>query len=119
MKLLRWILPFVCLAQFSMAQMTVDQKVSDFLQLAGTYAKHYAPYEWKRDAIGFDLYNVQPWVAQVRASTDDIEFYDICVRYVASLQDSHDEFILPSDFAADLHFYVDIYDGKALIDQID
>lgn len=101
------------------SQLTQDQKVADFLQLAGLYAKNYAPYEWKRDVIGFDLYNVQPWLDQIQNSPDDIEFYDICVRYVASLQDSHDEFTLPSDFTADLHFTVDIYDGKVLIDSID
>jgi hypothetical protein len=55
----------------------------------------------------------------VRQSKDDIEFYDICVRYVAALQDSHDEFTLPSDFEADLNFTVDIYEDKVLIDYID
>ena len=100
-------------------QLTTDQKVADFMQLSGLYAKHYAPYEWKREVIGFDLFQVKPWLDQVKKSKDDIEFYDICVRYVAALQDSHDEFILPSNFNAYLHFDVDIYDGKVLIDSID
>src|SRR5580700_3038984 len=96
-------------------QLTQDQKVADFTQLAGLYAKNYAPYEWKRDVIGFDLYNIKPWLDQVRATTNDLAFYDVCVRYVAALQDSHDEFTLPTDFDAWAHLAVDIYDGKVLI----
>ncbi|MDQ6675938.1 MAG: S41 family peptidase [Acidobacteriota bacterium] len=101
------------------AQLTTDQKVSDFNYLAGLYAKNYQPYQWKRDVIGFDLYNVKPWLDQVRQSKSDLEYYDLCVRYVAALQDSHDEYTLPSDYSAYLHFDVDIYDGAALVDAID
>ena len=100
-------------------QLTTDQKVADFMQLAGLYAKNYAPYEWKRDVIGFDLYKAGPWLDQVKQTKTDMEFYDVCVRYVAALQDSHDEFTLPSDFEAWAHLGVDIYDGKVLIDAID
>ena len=107
------------LAPLAMADLTVDQKVSDFTQLAAQYAKNYAPYELKRDFFGFDLYATQPWLDQVKASKSDLEFFDICVKYVASLQDSHDEFFILSDFDAWLHFDGDLYDGKLLIDYID
>lgn len=99
--------------------MTQDQKVSDFMQLAGLYTRNYAPYELRRDVFGFDMANIQPWLDQIKSSTDDLTFYDICVRYVASLQDSHDEFTLPSIFEAWLHMDLDIYDGKVLIGYID
>jgi hypothetical protein len=49
---------------------------------------------------------------------DDLDFYELCVAYVSSLNDAHDVFVLPSDFLADLGFSVDIYDGKTLIDSI-
>ena len=101
------------------AQLTPAQKTADFLQLSGLYAKNYAPYELRRDLFGFDLYNIQPWLDQVNQSTDDIAFYDILTKYVASLQDSHDEFILASDFDAWLHLDADIFDGKVLIADID
>jgi hypothetical protein len=100
-------------------QLAMDQKVADFNQLAALYAKRYAPYELRRDVFGFDLYNLKAWLDQVAKSTDDIAFYDICVKYVASLQDSHDEFTIPSFFEAWLHMDVDIYDGKVLIGFID
>jgi hypothetical protein len=106
------------LAPACFGQLTTDQKVFDFTQLSSLYAKHYAPYEWKRDVIGFDLMNIKPWLDKVKSSKNDIEFYDICVQYVASLQDSHDEFTLPSDFRASMPINVDIYDGKVLIDSI-
>jgi hypothetical protein len=119
MKALRIIIPFLCLAPLDFAQLTTDQKTSDFLQLVGLYAKNYGPYEEKRDVFNFDLYQIQPWLTQVQQSQTDIDFYDICVKYVAGLQDSHDEFTLQSDFDAWLHFNGDIYDGKFLIDFID
>jgi hypothetical protein len=119
MSIIRVLCLLVLVAPAGFSQLTQDQKVADFLQLAGLYAKNYAPYQWKIEVFGFDLYDVQPWLDQVQNSPDDITFYDICVRYVASLQDSHDEVTLPSDFTADLHFTVDIYDGKVLIDSID
>jgi hypothetical protein len=100
-------------------QLTVDQRTSDFRQLVALYARNYAPYQWKRDVIGFDLLNVQLWLDKVARSQSDLDFYDICVQYVASLQDSHDEFILPSDFVATLDIGIDVYDGKVLIDSID
>ncbi len=119
MRLIKVIIPLLAVAPACFAQLTPAQKTADFMQLAGLYAKNYAPYELRRDLFGFDLYNLQPWLTQVNQSTDDITFYDICARYVASLQDSHDEFILPTDFEAWLHMDTDIYDGNVLIGDID
>lgn len=101
------------------ADLTTEQKTADFMQLAGLYAKNYAPYEWKRDVIGFDLYNLKPWLTKVNQTKTDLEFWDLCVQYVAALQDSHDEFTLASNYYSYLHFDVDIYDGKVLVDGID
>src|SRR5215208_2179387 len=103
-------------ASASFAQMTPDQKLFDFQQLAGLYDKQYGLYEWKRDAIHFDALDIAPWLDRVRKSTDDLDFYEICVEYVASLLDAHDSFQLPSGFSATLGFGIDIYDGKPLID---
>jgi hypothetical protein len=102
----------------SYAQLTTDQKVSDFQALAGLYAKRYAPYEWKRDALGVDLFNIAPWLAQVQGTKTDLDFYDVMSQYVASLNDAHDVYELPSTYQASLNFVVDIYDGKLLVDSI-
>ena len=45
--------------------LTTNQRDTDFVQLASMFAKNYAPYEWKRDVIGFDLYRLTPWLQRV------------------------------------------------------
>jgi C-terminal processing protease CtpA/Prc len=96
----------------------MDQKISDFQSLAALYAKRYGPYEWKRDALGVDLFNITPWLAQVQATKNDLDFYEVMQQYVSSLNDAHDLYETPSSFQAGLNFTVDIYDGKLLVDNI-
>jgi hypothetical protein len=105
-------------AVLASAQLTPDQKINDFEHLAALYAKQYGPYEWKRELQGFDLLDIAPWQEKVRASRTDLEFLDIMSEYVSSLNDAHDLYIIPSTFVARLHFTVDIYDGRVLIDSI-
>ena len=101
------------------AELSADQKTLDFQILTAVYAKNYALYGWKRDVIHFDLFNIAPWLDRIAKSKGDLAFYEICAEYVASLNDVHSSFQLPSNFRADLGFRVDIYDGKVLIDQVD
>jgi C-terminal processing protease CtpA/Prc len=118
MRLFSGLLLLTLVATSSYAQLTMDQKVSDFQSLAGLYAKRYGPYEWKRDALGIDLFNIAPWLAQVQATKNDLDFYEVMSQYVASLNDAHDMYQVPSTFQASLNFTVDIYDGKLLVDSI-
>lgn len=118
MFLYRLLLVFLFSAGLSLAQLTSDQKVADFQYLASLYAKHYGPYEWKRDVIRFDLLEIQPWVARVSATKTDLEFFDVMSEYVASLNDAHDVYLLPSNFVARLNFSVDVYEGQLLVDFI-
>jgi hypothetical protein len=109
---------FVLCATVSYGQLTMDQKLSDFQEVAGIYAKNYGPYEWKRDNLGVDLLNVSPWLDKIRATKDDLDFYEVMVSYVAQLNDAHDVYTLPSAFVARLNFGVDIYDGKLIVDTV-
>jgi hypothetical protein len=102
----------------SAQNLTPSQKESDFRYLASLYATYYAPYEWKKQLLGFDVLSIQPWLDRVAATTTDLDFYEVCVAYVASLNDTHDHFTLPSDFAARLPITADVYDGKVLIETI-
>ena len=111
-------LAFGLIATSAFGQLTLDQKMSDFMNVVGIYDKNYGPYEWKRDAIGFDLLNISPWVQRISATKNDLDFYDVMVSYVASLNDAHDSYQLPSNFTAQLNFFVDIYDGKLIVDSI-
>jgi hypothetical protein len=101
------------------AQLTRDQKVHDFENLAGIYAKRYAPFEWKHELFGFDMFDLRPWLERIRRSEDDLAFYEIMLEYVASLHDTHSSFSMPSSFLATLGFQVDIYDGRVTIEAID
>jgi hypothetical protein len=100
------------------AQLTTEQKIFDFNQLQALYAKNYGPYEWKRDAIGFDLLDSRPWLDRIGKTANDLDYYEVLIDYVSSLNDAHDVFTLPSNFSATLGFSTDIYDGKVLVDTI-
>ena len=106
-------------ASLSFAQsLTPDQRNADFRYLASLYTTYYSGYDWKKQLFNFDARNLTPWLDRVKAATNDLDFYDLCVEYVASLNDTHDSFSLPSDFLANLNFATDIYDGVLLIDSL-
>lgn len=115
MKLICAVVLFTLTADVASAQLTVGQKAADFQAVAGLYAKLYAPYEWKRDVLGFDLLNVAPWLERIVATKDDLDFYEIVSEYVSRLNDAHDTYQLPSNFVATLNFSVDLYDGNRLL----
>jgi len=100
------------------AQLTRDQKLTDFNSLAGIFAKRYAPYEWKQQVFGVDALHLQPFLSRVAASRDDLEFYDICYDYISQFRDAHVQLTLASDFQASLGFSVDVYDGRVVVDEI-
>ena len=103
----------------SPAQMSQEQRRQDFQQLAGFVSRAYAPYQWKIDAFGFDALKIAPWLSRIDDARSDLEFFEICAEYVASLRDLHSGFSLPSDFFASIPIGVDLYDGRPLIDSID
>jgi hypothetical protein len=103
---------------YGQTDLTAEQRLADLNQLASMYAKNYAPYEWKRDVIGFDLLRLNPWLREIHRR-DDLDFEETLIDYVASLNDAHSFVSFPSSFSASLPLNVDIYDGKVLIDFID
>src|SRR5215471_7701903 len=84
------------------AQLLPEQRLQDFQGLAALYAKRYAPYDWKKQAFGFDALNISPWLDRVRGAKDDLEFFEIEAEYVANLNDTHSGFQMTSSFAANL-----------------
>lgn len=97
--------------------LTEQQRIADLNQLASFYSKNYAPYEWKRDVLGFDLLRLNQWMKDLHKTTD-LDFQEVLIEYVASLNDAHDYIAFPTTFSASLGLSVDIYDGKVLIDAI-
>ena len=102
---------------YAQQSLTREQRISDLTQLASQYAKNYGPYEWKRDAQGFDLLRLTPWLQRIHHS-DDLDFQEALIEYVASLNDAHDVIAFPTTFSAQLPMALDIYDGKVLIDAL-
>jgi len=98
--------------------LTPSQKEADFRYLASLYATYYAPLTWKNNVFQFDALNIEPWLAKVVATTSDLDFYEVEAAYISSLNDTHVQLTLPSDFVAQLGFGVDLYDGTLLIDTI-
>ena len=80
--MLRRLFPMLFLGSAAFAQLSQDQKVTDFMQLVGLYVKNYEPYSWKRDVIGFDLYNVKPWLDRVKQTTQ------LPLRHLSELNDT-------------------------------
>jgi peptidase S41-like protein len=101
------------------AQLTAEQKTHDFENLAGIYAKRYAPHEWKKLLFGFDLLEIGSWLDRAAQSADDLEFFELSLQYVASLDDTHSSYAMPSSFVASLGLAVDIYDNRVVIEAID
>ena len=98
------------------ARLTPEQRAFDFQSLSAMLARRYAPIEWKKQAYGYDLLDVKPWLARVSAAKDDLEFFEIEAEYIAKLNDVHTGFQMTSTFSASLGMTVDIYDE--LIDSI-
>ncbi len=119
MKLHRIIIGALALAGSLGAALTEAQRVQDFQALAAIFAKSYAPANWKILALGVNIFETGPWLARVRAAKNDLEHAKILMEYAGSLQDSHTQVTMLSNYYADLGFYCDVYDGKAIIDSID
>lgn len=98
--------------------LTESQRSADLNQLTAFYAKNYAPYEWKRDLFGVDLLRLNEWFQAIHKA-NDLDFQEVLIDYVTSLNDAHVGVWFPSNFQAVLPLRFDIYDGRILIDSID
>ncbi len=117
MQIIRTLL-LLSAASLAHGQMTADQKAADFTSLSQFYLRHYTPANWKIVQFGFDLSDLRPWLDRVRATKNDLEYYDTVIDYLGQLRDGHVRYTVPSTFQAYLRFDVDIYDGKVLIEFI-
>src|ERR1700720_1631883 len=99
MRKLIGIAVFISVSSAAIAQgLMPSQKDADFRYLASLYSTYYAPLDWKKQLFGFDALDLKPWLDRVAKTTTDLDFYELCVEYIASLNDTHDAFSVPSDF---------------------
>jgi hypothetical protein len=94
------------------------QKEADLRHLAGLFSVYYAPLDWKKQLFNFDPTVLKPWLDRAAQTQTDLDFYELCVEFVASFNDTHDRYSLTTDFVANLGFGTDIYDGVLLIDTL-
>lgn len=118
MRAFRGFLLLAAAAVAGLAQMTADQKVADFTSMSQFYVRHYTPANWKTEKFGFDLRVIAPWLTRVRATQNDLEYFDVCIEYLASLKDGHIRYSTTSFFQAYLLFDVDLYDNRVLVEFI-
>jgi C-terminal processing protease CtpA/Prc len=101
------------------AELTRDQRVHEFENLTGLYARTYAPTVWKRQLLGVDVFDVGPWFEAVRNAKSDLEYMEICLKYVATFRDTHTNFFWQTNYSLDSGLLVDLFDGKVLVEFID
>jgi hypothetical protein len=99
------------------AQLTTQQKLADFQTMADQYVKRYVGLQWKKMLYGVDAFNIKPFLDRAAATTNDLDFYEVCIDYVSQFHDNgHVFYEVPSDFLADTGLRFDTYDGgKPLI----
>lgn len=103
----------------ALAQLTPDQRVRDFESLADLVAKYYGVANWKIQALGVNPLDSAPYLARVREAKNDLEYFEICMQYIASFKDGHTVYRMLSTYYAELGVWADKIDGKALIVSID
>jgi hypothetical protein len=111
------ILAMFTFAACAPAQLTTEQKLADFQTMADQFAKRYAALQWKQILFGVDAFNIKPFLTRAAATTNDLDFYDVCIDYITQFRDNgHVFFSVPSDFVADTGLRLDTYDnGHPLI----
>jgi C-terminal processing protease CtpA/Prc len=112
------IIAFVFVAQFIFAgQLTVEEKTLDFQQLLGRIKSSYGPLEYKKSTLNIDIDKLQTeYLRRIQESKTNDEFYYVINQFVAEFKDSHFSAMTPSDRRSALPFFVDLVQGKVLVD---
>ncbi len=112
------IMAFVFAAQFIFAsQLTVEEKTLDFQQLLGRIKSSYGPLEYKKSVLNIDIDKLQTeYLRRIQESKTNDEFYYVINQFVAEFKDSHFAAMTPSNRRSALPFFVDLVQGKVLVD---
>lgn len=99
--------------------LTTEEKLSDLDQLIFSIKSGYGPLQYKKDKYNIDVDKLRAGYApMVAASKTNGEFYYLIRQFVAEFHDSHFSATIPTDKYYFLPFYVDLVEGKVLIDQV-
>ena len=96
------------------------RRQTDLKQLAAQFERNYGPTEWKNKFLKSpDILAVSPQLIEdLRHLSDDIDFAEFMVDWVARLKDAHVRMEFPSTFQADLGIETDLFAEKVLITHV-
>jgi hypothetical protein len=103
------------------ARLTRDQRISDAKTLIAMFEHRYAPVIWKKDFLGISLDDLSAKLVgeAYRDDMTDEDFYAAMARVSGGVHDTHNWFIIPSNYVASLGFSCDYIDGKVVIEDVD
>ncbi|MBT3182115.1 MAG: protease-like activity factor CPAF [Deltaproteobacteria bacterium] len=99
------------------ALFTRDQRISDAQTLIALFEHRYAPLQWKEDLLGISFDDlISGLIAEAyKENLTDLEFYAAMAKFSGGVKDTHNWFIIPSNYRADLGFTCDYVEGRVLI----
>ncbi len=108
-------------ASFAHAQLlTLDQKLSDFQQLNQTVESGYGPYQYKNEALGYNLLQLKAkYEERIRETRGNRDFYYLLKQYIAEFHDGHFRAELPTTHTKSLPITTEWVNGQILIDTVD
>ncbi len=97
--------------------LTVEEKTLDFQQLLGRIKSSYGPLDYKKSALNIDINKLQnDYLLKIQQTKTNEEFYHLINQFVAEFRDSHFAAMTPSNRRSVLPFFVDLVQGKVLVD---
>jgi len=103
------------------ALLTREQRISDAQTMIALFEHRYAPLQWKEESLGISFGDLtSKLVAEAyKENLTDLEFYAAMAKFSGGVKDTHNWFILPSNYRADLGFTCDYVEDRVLIANID
>lgn len=102
------------------AELTMDQKLSDFQQLVNHIENSYGPKLYKEEQGIASLKELVPeYQEKIQATKNDESFYYTMIQFVAEFKDGHFGIRAPYTYTHSVPFSTDLVGGKILVSKID
>jgi hypothetical protein len=103
------------------AKLTRDERIADAQTLISMFEHRYAPVQWKSDYLGISPDDLTAnLISKVYVNDMSTEnFYAAMATYSGGVRDTHNWFLIPSLYRANLGFTCDYVEEKIVIADID
>jgi hypothetical protein len=110
----------ICFIAFPAFSMSKDDYIDDATTIISLFETQYAPLKWKEKNLGLNFSEMSAkFLADASNCKSDKEFYEIVAKFLASFEDAHISYQIPSTYLSRLPFNVRYIQGEALISFID